>query len=220
MRAPPSPARNDAKANVRSLIVGDGDADGRRRPLVRAHRQHLAATAGPHDVAHEDEGDRRPRRRTKIPNGSAGDVAPVRTDRSMPNERRVGYEVERGFETICGLPKTNFSDVTAAASVTTASCAPRMRRAGRPTMTPAAPAMTGREQQRERERHAGTDLRQDEAGHAGERGLRQRYLTDHAGQDHERQGDQRAGQAGDHAEAVAARRQADDQDAGRERGRR
>ena len=39
------------------------------------------------------------------------------------------------------MPKTNFSSVTAAASVTTASCAPRMRSAGRPTTTPATAAM-------------------------------------------------------------------------------
>ena len=39
------------------------------------------------------------------------------------------------------MPKTNFSSVTAAANVTTASWAPRMRSAGRPTMMPATAAM-------------------------------------------------------------------------------
>ena len=45
------------------------------------------------------------------------------------------------MDTSCGLPSTNVSMVTAAARVTTASWAPRMRSAGSPTITPATLAM-------------------------------------------------------------------------------
>ena len=78
---------------------------------------------------------------TKMPKGSRAMFWPLRTDRSMPNSFGLGIRLAVASR-ICGLAKTNFSSVNAAASVTTASCAPRMRSAGRPTMTPASMANT------------------------------------------------------------------------------
>ena len=60
---------------------------------------------------------------------------------SMPKSVGSGIRFDVA-DTIDGLANTNFSSDSAAAKVTTASWAPRMRRAGRPTMMPAAVAIS------------------------------------------------------------------------------
>ena len=94
------------------------------------------------------------------------------------------------LDTIDGLANTNFSSDSAAASVTTASWAPRMRSAGQADDDAGRRGDQRGEQQRERERDAVADFDSGEAGDAGERRLGQRDLADHAGEHHERQGDE------------------------------
>ena len=63
------------------------------------------------------------------------------------------------------------------------------------------------EQDRQRERHTGADLRQHEPGRSRERGLGQRDLPDQPDEHHERQGDDGHDHRRDHAEPVAAARE-------------
>ena len=113
-----------------------------------------------------------------------------------------------------GLPKMNRSTATAAASVTTASCEPRTRRAGTAITTPTALAASDPEDQRERERHVGGggEPREHEASGPGECCLGERHLTGEPGQQHQREADDRHDHRRDDAEAVgpSVRTSADD----------
>ena len=77
---------------------------------------------------------------TKTPNDSRAMSRPSRTDRLRPNSSGSGMRLVAP-DTTRGLPKTKRSMATAAASVTIASWAPRMRSAGSPTTMPPRPAM-------------------------------------------------------------------------------
>ena len=90
----------------------------------------LRPRAGPHDVADEDERDRRPRPAPSRRTASRAMFAALAHGQVDAEQLRVGDQVRPSADTICGLANTNFSSVSAAASVTTASWAPRMRSAG------------------------------------------------------------------------------------------
>ena len=138
MSAPPRPARNDARANADSLMPATPipiDAAARSlertasilRPVPARIRFPIRTNAMVVTIS------------TITANGNRAMSPPPRTARSIPNSSGSGIRFSAG-STICGLANTNFSSVSAAARVTTANCAPRIRSAGRPTMMPAAAA--------------------------------------------------------------------------------
>ena len=79
--------------------------------------------------------------RTIIENSMVVSSAPWRTDRSQPNNFGSAIRLPSNG-VIDGLLNTKLWIASAAASVTTASWAPRMRRAGTPTTTPSAVAIS------------------------------------------------------------------------------
>ena len=134
MNEPPTPARNEAIPNASSLVLATEmptDAPARSLDRTARNRRPVALrarlpTATAHTVTTMS---------TRIPNSTRAMVLPSLTPRFRPN--RVGSEMGLpNMPVMEGLRKTNSSSATAPDSVTTASCAPRMRSAGIPTTTP------------------------------------------------------------------------------------
>ena len=132
------PARNEAMPKARSFWRRDVDPDGGARPLVGAHRQETAARGRPHEVAHGQRHEHE-HASTRSPNWMRAMLVPSRTPRLIPKMLRVRDQVALQLGEL-GVAEDEALEGDAAASVTTASWAPRMRSAGIPTMTPKAAA--------------------------------------------------------------------------------
>ena len=202
MSAPPSPARNDDSANAPSLMVGTAmpiEAAARSlertasilRPLP-ARMMLLDEDEGErHDDEHEDA-ERQP-----------GDVAAL-PDRQVDAEQLGVRDQVRGARHHARVAEHEALDGDGRRQRDDRQLGAADAQGGEPDDDADRGGDARGQQERQRERDAGADLRQHQPGDAGEGGLDERDLPDHARQEHERQGDQRDRQAGDDAEAVAA----------------
>ena len=214
------PGDERADPERRELDVADVDAGGRRRSLVRPNRQHSLSERRAAEIRHEQP-EQRPsaqRRRTRT-RGSArcrrarerGRTGP----RSSPNSLGSGTGELEVPPPQVELRKTNCSIATAAASVTTARLTPRTRSAETADRRGRPPSRTQRaDQHAERKADAvvGGEMRDREAGDAGEGELDDGDLADEAGDHDDRQAHDRRQERRDQrlAEVVRQDDQRDD----------
>ena len=134
---------------------------------------------------------------TRRQKAGRGYAAPVPGPKSTPNNLGFGTVLPPVPTRSVFWNHTAWT-VTASDRVTIANGRPRIRNAGIPTITPITVAPSAARIGRERERHSPTisEGAQQEPGDAGQRELRERYLPRVAGDDNDRERDDREDERG------------------------